>query len=75
MAERGIRWTFTPANSAQHNSITETLVKQSKLALYGVFKNVHMTESEFTTAIKVAQGKINQRPLVAISDDPEDQHL
>ena len=75
MAEKGIKWKFTPANSAQHNSITETLVKQSKLALYGVFKDVHMTESEFTTAIKVAQGKINQRPLVAISDDPDDQNL
>ena len=75
MAEKGIRWQFTPANSAQHNSITESLVKQSKLALYGTFKDVHMTESEFNTALKIAQGKMNQRPLVAISDDPEDQNL
>ena len=75
MAEKNIRWQFTSANSAKHNSITETLVKQSKLALYGVFKEVHMTESEFTTALKIAQGKMNQRPLVAISDNPEDQNL
>ena len=75
MAEKNIRWQFTPANSAQHNSITESLVKQSKLALYGVFKDVHMTESEFNTALKIAQGKMNQRPLVAISDNPDDQNL
>ena len=40
MAERNIRWLFTPANSSKHKSITENLVKQSKLALYGVFKDV-----------------------------------
>ena len=34
-----------------------------------------MTESEFNTALKIAQGKMNQRPLVAISDNPDDQNL
>ena len=32
-AETAIKWQFTPANSAQHNSITESLVKIAKTAL------------------------------------------
>ena len=75
LAEKGVKWQFTPANSAQHNSVTESLVKQAKLALYGVFKSSNLTETEFNTAVKIAQGKLNQRPLIAISDDPNDQNI
>ena len=32
-AEKDIQWNFTPARSLQHNSISETLVEQSKLSL------------------------------------------
>ena len=32
-AEKGIKWSFTPARSPQHNSVSESLVKQSKFAL------------------------------------------
>ena len=34
-----------------------------------------MTEQEFTTALKLAQMKINSRPLIGVSDDPNDQNL
>ena len=70
-AEKGTQWNFTPARSPQHISISETLVKQSKLSRYGIFKAPNLTETEFNTALKLAQGKMNQRPLVAISDDPD----
>ena len=41
--------------------------------MYGAFKNVHLTETEFNTAIKIARNKINQSSLIAIRDDPDDQ--
>ena len=34
-----------------------------------------MTEQEFTTALKLAQMKINSRPLVGGSDNPKDNNL
>ena len=34
-----------------------------------------MTEQEFLTALKLAQMKINSRPLIGVSDDPNDQNL
>ena len=34
-----------------------------------------MTEQEFSTALKLAKMKINCRPLIGVSDDPNDQNL
>ena len=34
-----------------------------------------MSEQEFTSALKLAQMKINSRPLIGVSDDPNDQNL
>ena len=40
-----------------------------------IFGTAILTETEFTTAMKLAQCRINQRPLVAMSDDPADNNL
>ena len=40
-----------------------------------MFGTAILTETEFTTAMKLAQCRINQRPLVAMSDDPTDNNL
>ena len=34
-----------------------------------------MTETEFSTAIKLAQNRLNSRPLIGMSDYPRDQNL
>ena len=73
--EHGIKWRFAPKRSPQHNSISESLVKVCKATLYGIFSRTKLTETEFTTALKLACSKINSRPLVAMSDDPFDQNL
>ena len=38
-------------------------------------KNAHSKGILFNTAIKIAQGKDTERPLIAISDDRGDQKL
>ena len=73
--EHGIKWKFSPKRSPQHNSVSESLIKVANNALYGIFGRTKMTESEFNTAIKLAQSRLNSRPLVGLSDDPEDQNL
>ena len=55
--------------------MSESLIKVAKDALYGIFGTTKLTENEFTTAIKLAQGRVNQKPLVGISDDPNDNNL
>ena len=74
-ATNGIRWNFTPRRSPQHNGATESLVAVCRKTLRGIFGATKMTEQEFNTALKLAQMKINSRPLVGVSDDPSDQNL
>ena len=74
-ADHGIKWRFTPKRSPQHNGISESLVKVVRQSLRGVFGSQTMTEQEFTTALKLAQMKINSRPLIGLSDDPSDENI
>ena len=50
-------------------------MKVSKPALNGVFGNKKLTETEFSTAIKLAQNRMNSRPLVGLSNDPKDDDI
>ena len=47
----------------------------TKDALYGIFGTTKLTKNEFTTLITLAQGRVNRRALVGISDDPNDNNL
>ena len=75
LGERGISWRFTPAVSPSHNGLTEILIKSAKSSLYKTFKGKRLTETELTTAIKQAEGCLNSRALIAISDDKDDNNL
>ena len=75
MENKGIKWKLSPARSPQHNSTAESLIKVSKSALYGIFGTKKLTETEFSTAIKLAQNTMNSIPLTAVSDDPKDENL
>ena len=41
----------------------------------GSLNHLKMTETDLTIAIKLVQGNMNLRPLVVISDDPEDSNI
>ena len=47
----------------------------SKNALYGIFGYKKLTETEFSTAIKLGQNRMNSRPLVGLSDYPKDDNI
>ena len=74
-AANGIGWNFTPRRSPQHNGATESLVSVCRKTLRGIFGATKMTEQEFSTALKLAQMKINIRPLIGVIDDSNDQNL
>ena len=52
MENKGITLKLSPARSPKHNSTVESLIKESKNVLYGVFGNKKLTETEFSTATK-----------------------
>ena len=75
MEDKNVTWKLSPARSPKHNSTAESLIKVSKNALYGIFGNKKLTETEFSTAIKLAQNRLNSRLLVGLSDDPKDDNI
>ena len=75
MEDKGITWKLSTARIPKHNSTGESLIKVSKTALYAVFGDQKLTETEFTTAIKLAQNRMNSRPLVRLSDDLKDYNI
>ena len=75
MEDKGITWKLSPARSPNNNSTAESLIKVSKNALYGVFGNKKLTESEFSTSIKLAQNRMNSRALVGLSYGPKDDNI
>ena len=66
---------LSQARSPKHDLTAEALIKVSKSALYGDFGNKKLTETEFTTANKLAQNQMKSRPLVGMSDDPKDDNI
>ena len=75
MENKVITWKLSPARSPNYKSTAESLIKGSKNALCGVFGNKKLTETEFSTAIKLAQNRVNSRQLIGLSDDPKDDNI
>ena len=59
MEDKGITWKLSPSRSPQHNSTAESLIKVSKNALYGVFGNKKLTETEFRSNAKLTDTENN----------------
>ena len=73
--EKGIRWVYTLPLSPSHNGLSEILIKGAKNSLYKIFKGKRLTETELVTALKIAEGGLNGRPLLAVSDSPNNNNL
>lgn len=74
-AEHHISWKFSPKRSPKNNSVSDSSIKVTKDALYRIFGTTKLTENEFYRALKCAQSRVNQRPLVGVYDDPSDDNL
>ncbi len=70
----GASWHFIPAGSPHMGGAWESLVKETKRALYNLLKEKYPREQVLMTVLKAAQNIVNSRPLSFTSgdlDDPE----
>ena len=67
-----IKWLFNPPTTPHYGGFYERLVQTSKRALLSVITPGLLTDEEFITAITVAEGIINRRPLGNVSADGKD---
>ena len=70
--ENQITWHFIPARSPHVGGIWESAIKSTKNHLIRVAKNIHFTYEQFTTVLSQIEGVLNSRPLVPLTNDPND---
>lgn len=69
---KGIEWHFIPPRSPHFGGIWEAGVKSVKHHLKRVVGETKLTFEEMTTFLAQCEAILNSRPLIPVSDDPND---
>jgi len=67
-----VQWQFIPARSPHFGGIWEAAVKSFKQHLKRVVSDTPLTYEEFYTLVTQIEAVLNSRPLVPLTDDPND---
>ena len=70
----GTIWKFNPPGSPHFGGLWEACIKSVKFHLKRVISEAILTFEEFTTMLAQIEAILNSRPLIPLSDDPND-HL
>lgn len=69
---KGIQWHFIPPRSPHFGGIWEAGVKSAKYHLKRVVGETKLTYEEMATFLAQTEAILNSRPLIPVSDDPND---
>src|SRR5262249_51620479 len=64
-----IQWRFNPPGSLHFGGVWERAVRQFKQAFYSVTGSHTLGDEEFRTAVAVAEGLVNSRPLSYLTNE------
>lgn len=73
MTTHRIKWFFNPPTAASMGGSWERLVRSIKTALYATLDTIHPTDEVLATLLAEAQHVTNSRPLLEISDHPNEE--
>lgn len=72
LAADGVQWRFNPPSAPHFGGIWEAAVKSTKHHLRRVIGDGILTYEELSTVLAQVEVCLNSRPLLPLSDDPED---
>ena len=71
-ANMQFQWHFIPPNSPHFGGLWEAGVKSLKYHWKGIVGKIVLTFEEFSTLITQVEACLNSRPLIALSNEPND---
>lgn len=72
LSQSQINWHFIPARSPHFGGLWEAAVKSFKHHFNRVIKGIHLSYEEFYTFLTQAEAILNSRPIIPLSQDPND---
>lgn len=67
-----VEWRFIPPRSPQHGGLWESNIKVAKHHLYATYADAKFTFEELTTIASRIEAIMNSRPIISVTDDPND---
>ncbi|XP_058817410.1 uncharacterized protein LOC131680719 [Topomyia yanbarensis] len=72
LAMEGIQWHFNPPSAPHFGGIWEAAVRFAKIHLLKVVGETPVSPEDMNTLLVQVEGCLNSRPLIPMSDDPND---
>ena len=72
LQQRGIKWVFQPPAAPHASRVWERLVQIMKKYLKSAVADRLLSDIELRTLLAEVEPIVNNRPITAVSDDPED---
>ncbi|XP_062557524.1 uncharacterized protein LOC134222387 [Armigeres subalbatus] len=72
LAENGVQWHFIPPKAPHFGGLWEAAVRSAKNHLLKVIGETVVSSEDYATLLAQVEACLNSRPLVPMSDDPDD---
>ena len=72
LQQKGIKWVFQPPAAPHMSGVWERLVQITKKHLKSAVGDALLTDVELRTLLAEVESIVNNRPITAVSDDPDD---
>ena len=73
LQQKGIKWVFQPPAAPHASGVWERLVQITKKHLKSAVGDRLLSDTELRTLLAEVESIVNNRPITAVSDDPEDR--